>query len=140
MAVLRVDVRKNVMKGADRRLRRALYGVTRRMAEDIAARAKDYILINGLVDTGDLYRSVVAQPMATRKLNAYEVVVGERYGIYHEYGTRYMPARPFLTPAVEDIRPFYEDRVRQAIERSLSGDDAASLDAAVEAAYFGDAD
>ena len=36
------------------------------------------------------------------------IAVGANYGIYQEFGTRYMPAHPYLGPAVEAVRPGFE--------------------------------
>lgn len=34
--------------------------------------------------------------------------VGANYGIYQEFGTRFMPPQPYLAPAVEQERPAFE--------------------------------
>lgn len=140
MAYIRVEIRKNTVRGADRRARRACYGVTRRMAEDIAERARQYILAQGLVDTGELYSSVRAQPQLNRTYNAHEVVADARHAIFHEFGTRFMPAHPFLQPAVEDIEPFYEQRIADALNRTFSDPNDITLDTGLDASYFGDMD
>jgi hypothetical protein len=36
------------------------------------------------------------------------VAVGAEYGIYLEFGTRYMPARPYFYASVEHVRPSFE--------------------------------
>lgn len=36
------------------------------------------------------------------------IAVGANYGIYPELGTRFMPAQPYLAPAVEQVRPKFE--------------------------------
>jgi len=36
------------------------------------------------------------------------VAIGASYATYVEYGTVHMPARPFITPAVELVRPQFE--------------------------------
>jgi HK97 gp10 family phage protein len=38
----------------------------------------------------------------------FRVVVGADYGVYVEYGTRNMPAQPYLRPAAEDAREFMQ--------------------------------
>jgi bacteriophage HK97-gp10 putative tail-component len=37
------------------------------------------------------------------------IAVGANYGIYLELGTRFMPPKPYLAPAVEMVRPTFED-------------------------------
>ena len=51
--------------------------------------------------TGDLKNSIQA---VKRNAEEYQVTVGMAYGIYHEFGTRKMMARPFLGPALEKAR------------------------------------
>ncbi len=36
------------------------------------------------------------------------IAVGANYGIYLELGTRFMPPKPYLAPAVETVRPQFE--------------------------------
>jgi HK97 gp10 family phage protein len=48
------------------------------------------------------------------------VAVGADYGIYLEFGTRYMPAQPYFYPAVEAVRPGFEAAL-SAIEPELQG-------------------
>ena len=43
------------------------------------------------------------------------ITVGAEYGIYQEYGTRFMPAHPYFTPAVEAVRPQFEAAVAAAL-------------------------
>jgi phage gpG-like protein len=63
--------------------------------------------IRPLIDTGTLMRSVTARtPTAgsIRKLTKTELVIGTNveYAPYHQYGTKYIPARPFLQILPED--------------------------------------
>lgn len=54
------------------------------------------------VDTGTLKNSV----QATRVGHAHwRVLVGAHYGIYVNYGTRFMAARPFYEPGIAAVRP-----------------------------------
>lgn len=48
------------------------------------------------------------------------VAVGANYGIYVEYGTRYTPAQPYLTPAVEAGKEALEAAAME-IEGMLKG-------------------
>lgn len=94
---------------------------------DIEAGAKERIVANGSVDTGNMLNSVAWTP--TDDLSG-EVIVGAEYGIYVEHGSHHpprtrldaeggldvtseytIPARPFLAPAAEDARPGFEAAV-----------------------------
>jgi phage gpG-like protein len=60
-----------------------------------------------LVDKGTLMRSVTARTptdKSIRKLTRTELVIGTNveYAPYHQYGTKYIPARPFLQILPED--------------------------------------
>lgn len=83
-------------------------------AHDIEAHTKEGILAHGLVDTGALLNSVQARQLGPMR---WVVEVGQSYGIYHEFGTRYLPARPFLHPAVEQVAPAFLAGLRQLVDR-----------------------
>lgn len=55
------------------------------------------------VDTGELRDSIHREGSGTDA----RVVVGAAHGIFVEYGTRNMPAQPYLWPAVERARAGY---------------------------------
>jgi HK97 gp10 family phage protein len=92
-------------------VRRRLSLVVRKTAKDVEARAK----VRAPVDTGALKGSIQARPVD--ELTS-EVVVGQEYGIYQEFGTVRMPARPYLRPAVEEVAPAFEQAIAQAIEEA----------------------
>jgi HK97 gp10 family phage protein len=58
--------------------------------------------------TGNLRNSIQAE-QHTSPLDWW-VHDGVEYGIYQEMGTSRMPARPFLGPAVESVRPWYRQQ------------------------------
>lgn len=117
--------RREPIEGVQR-LRRALREVqknatspeaVRKTAEDIARRVRS----NVHIDTGDLQANVSVRS-GDRKSRAYLVgwnnpKVG-RYSWKNEYGTKYMPANPALTMAVEEsareFRRNVENQVREA--------------------------
>jgi len=39
------------------------------------------------------------------------VICGAPYGIFQNYGTRFMPGRPFWEPGIEQTRPGFEARL-----------------------------
>ena len=57
------------------------------------------------IDTGALRNSIQAEQMGP---HTWWVQDGVEYGIYQELGTRKMAAHPFMVPAVERVRPFFE--------------------------------
>lgn len=76
---------------------------------DIEALAKTVVP----VDTGYLKNSIESR--MTSPMQA-EITVGAEYGVHVEYGTTKMPARPFLSPAIDRVRaPFIA-----AIEKILT--------------------
>lgn len=94
---------------------------------EIEAGAKERIVSNGSVDTGNLLSSVAWTPETEL---AGEIVVGVDYGVFVERGSHHpprahasaeggldvteeytIPAKPFLLPAAEDARPGFEAAV-----------------------------
>lgn len=72
------------------------------------------------VDTGNLRGSVKAR-FENARLRA---EVGwwdrdDRYAVWQEFGTRRMPARPSLGPALEEEKQHLPGRLRQEIRRAL---------------------
>lgn len=74
--------------------------VVAKAAFDIESGAKS----RAPVDTGLLKNSIEA--VEEDKLE-WVVEVHAEYGAYVEFGTRYTAAQPFLTPAVEEVRPVF---------------------------------
>jgi HK97 gp10 family phage protein len=77
-------------------------------AFDIEGRAKTL----APVDTGALRGSIAAQKVSDL---AWRVSVGQEYGIYQEFGTRFMPAQPFLLPAAQAVGPSFLAAMRQLV-------------------------
>lgn len=64
----------------------------------IAEETRRNIRQKNIIDTGALLRSITHEPRGA------ETVVlrdGVTYGVYNEFGTSRMPARPFMIPASE---------------------------------------
>lgn len=58
-------------------------------------------------------------PLSPSPLIAF-VAVGMEYGIYLEYGTRHMAARPFMFPAAQQNLDFFKQQVADAVKSSKS--------------------
>lgn len=84
-------------------MRRNAEAYVAKAARDVQANAQQGIRGHDLIDTGNLLNSVQVIPGA-HSLQKF-VQVGAHYGLYHEMGTRFMPARPFLLPAAEKVHP-----------------------------------
>lgn len=66
------------------------------------------------VATGNLRASIRAERVGPAH---WQVVVGADYGIYVEMGTRYMAAQPYARPTAAEVRPLFEQAMRQVVER-----------------------
>lgn len=64
------------------------------------------------VRTGALRDSIQGRVL---NQHAGDVTVGVEYGPYVEYGTRFAPAQPYLTPAAEVVRPAYLAAIEKAL-------------------------
>jgi HK97 gp10 family phage protein len=76
--------------------------IVEKFARDIA----NWAAVNAPYQYGVLSASI--QPARMGPL-MWRVNVGAEYGLYQEYGTRYMAAQPFLIPATEDHRSSFFD-------------------------------
>ncbi len=68
-----------------------------------------FIVSNGQVLTGFMHDSVHVEngPNVQTKF----IICGAFYGVYQNYGTRFIPARPFWEPGIEQTRPGFEARL-----------------------------
>lgn len=94
----RVVIRANRLGEIRRRIAAGAPPVVAKAALDIEGRAKMY----APYDTGALRNSIRAEQLNEA---LWRVVVGVEYGIYQEYGTRYMAAHPYMRPAFEQVAP-----------------------------------
>ena len=94
-------------------------------AVEIAARnvekgGKQRIAAWPAVDTSATINSIKAQPaggLMEGESLAWNVGPSTEYSAFIEFGTRYMRARPFMVPALEDERP----RLIKALEQLMRG-------------------
>jgi HK97 gp10 family phage protein len=77
---------------------------------DVEAQAKT----RAPVDTGALRASIHGEMTGDTEG---QVTTGVDYAVFQEYGTRHMPAHPFMTPAAEAVRPSFI----AAVEKAVSG-------------------
>lgn len=82
--------------------------IVAKTAMDLEAHAKG----RAPVDTGTLKNSI----QATRIGDAHwRVVVGVDYGMYVEWGTVHMAARPFFQPAIQAVTPAFLQAIRKVV-------------------------
>lgn len=85
-----------------------------RTALALAGVAQDNIRAVGAIDTGFMVNTTRARPI--RKL-LWSVGTAAHYGVFIEYGTRYVSPRPWLGPAMRSARTIFA----LAAERMLRG-------------------
>lgn len=88
-----------------------------KIAENAVEHIKEHIIANGQVRTGAMLDSVEATQSEDGTM---QVTVGADYAAYQNYGTRYLPPRPFFEPGLDDTQPDI-DAVMQGIVDALSG-------------------
>ena len=66
------------------------------------------------VDTGATMNSINARPDDSEELS-WKIGPSTEYAPFIEYGTIYMRARPFMTPALESEAPRFVEAMRQII-------------------------
>ena len=96
----KITLDTTVLDALVRNLDRDIAGVVASIAFKVEGAAKDNIIMKDIIDTGNLLgetRAIMIEP------DLWWVVDGTEYGIYQELGTYKMPARPFMTPAVEAV-------------------------------------
>lgn len=79
--------------------------IVRKAALDIQAQA----IRMAPVDTGTLRNSIQARKV---RPFAWEVTVGAEYGVYVEWGTRFMAAQPYFRPAITKVQPEFVAAMR----------------------------
>jgi HK97 gp10 family phage protein len=91
------------------KIRRRAAQVVKEAANDCAVRAKS----SAPVDTGALRAEIHVEEKSEL---ASDTVSAMPYSLYQEYGTRYMAAQPYMTPAAESVRPRFLGRMADVAE------------------------
>lgn len=87
----------------------ALGLVVSKTAFDLQGNIQGFIRANGQIKTGNMLNSVQVQN-GSSKLEKF-VIVAAPYGFFQNYGTRFIPARPFFEPGVDKTAPEFDDAV-----------------------------
>lgn len=111
MAFGEIKILSNRLPSMDLRMRRAVANVVKSTALQCEAKAK----VKAPVSTGALSNSIQAQPETEL---SWTVGPAMDYGIYVEYGTVHMAPRPYMTPAAEELRGPFIQRMNDAVERA----------------------
>lgn len=90
--------------------------ITKKSTMRIEREAKKLAYDQGVHDTGYLIRMIKGRTYDDGLSG--EVIGGADYHIYHELGTRRMPARPSLYPAAQAEKPKYVGKLAEAIQRT----------------------
>jgi HK97 gp10 family phage protein len=98
VSVTTIELKFNRLGAIADELKRGAGAAVAKAAHDIEAQAKS----RAPVDTGALRNSIAARQEAAL---AWIVAVGVEYGIYPEFGTYKMGARPYLLPAFNTVAP-----------------------------------
>ena len=93
------------------RIRAAVPQALEAAAVVVEAQAKAIIVEKDIIDTGNLLNSVSYSVQG----DSARVGTNVEYGVYQEYGTSRMEARPWLRPAVDE----HQDEIRQAFAAQM---------------------
>lgn len=104
----------NRLPAVTREIDQAVKDEVERAGYDVEAAAK----AKSPVRTGTLRRSI--HTVVSSDGTTATVGPSVEYGIYPEFGTRHMPAHPYMRPAFEMVMPKFLDRLKAAIKRSSS--------------------
>lgn len=78
-----------------------------------SANVKNLAKMKAPVRTGYLRDSITSERLGPKH---WKVKVGAHYGIYVEYGTRYMAAQPYFRPAVREANRMFRQQMRKVFQ------------------------
>jgi HK97 gp10 family phage protein len=104
---LRVEVERG-RTGFDDMIRRVDVN-TGHAARTWAVNVRDLAKMKAPVRTGYLRDSITSERLGPKH---WKVKVGAHYGIYVEYGTRYMAAQPYFRPAIKQANRAFKQQMK----------------------------
>jgi len=117
MAEITCDVQgveefQSAMQSFDAAMQREVYRYLHNWASDVKALAMQLVPVR----TGHLRSTIYA------KIHEWVVEIGAEatYALFVEFGTRYMHARPYLYPAIQEHLPRLEQIICEAIDAAKS--------------------
>jgi HK97 gp10 family phage protein len=101
---------KAAMQSFDNEMQRHVHRLLASWAADVKALAKQFVPVR----TGHLRSSIYA------KIQEWVAEIGAEatYALFVEFGTRYMQARPYLYPAIQEHLPRLEAIICEAIDEA----------------------
>lgn len=99
---------QNVMRNFDEAVKSQVHGQLPSWAADVKAEAMRKVPVK----TGYLRSTIYARVQEW----VVRIGVDATYALLVEFGTRYMRARPYLWPAIQEYLPQLEQIIREAIE------------------------
>ena len=106
---------KDRLTGLSQRARSRVGTAVKKIAFDVTADAKQ----RAPVDTGALRNSI--GPPEHPEPFVWEIPVGVEYAAFVEFGTVHQGPQPYLTPALEKIRPVFDRIIGKAIDEAALG-------------------
>lgn len=94
-------------------LKKSSEEASQNISENAVQHIKDRIVANGQVNTGAMLNSVEA---IHSQNDSYDVTVGADYAIYQNYGTKFIPPRPFFEPGIEDTKPDIDSEMQKIVD------------------------
>ena len=70
-----------------------------------------------LIDTGQLRQSSLFKPFVDKTKG--KITIGKDYGIHHEFGTKYLTARPFFRPMIETVQKEAPNIMKEEVDKYL---------------------
>jgi hypothetical protein len=87
-------------------------------ADECVSNIKGFIVSNGQVDTGNMLNGITKEDGPDEQTK--DIMSAMYYWIFQNYGTRYLPARPFVEPGIAQTQPGFDAKLA-AIEPRLVG-------------------
>lgn len=111
---MRLVIKRNDIANKSAAIKDAAAREIARAAMALEAREKEIIVEIDAIDTGFMLNSTQALPDSDDGLRW---IVGNAasYSVYINYGVLGRPPRPFVEPAVDDVRPQFIDNMKRAI-------------------------
>ncbi len=99
-------------------LPQAIAQVVDETADEAVSNIKGFIVSNGQVDTGNMLNGIAKEDGPDEQTK--DITSAMYYWIFQNYGTRYLPARPFVEPGIAQTQPGFDAKLA-SIESHLVG-------------------
>lgn len=113
-ATIHIKTKRSYVHGGTANLIKTVRSNSNQLAYNYARNVEMFAKVKAPVRTGNLKRSIQRTLISP---GHHKVTVGAYYGVYVEYGTRYMHAQPFFRPAIELARQKLQIDMRRVFHR-----------------------